>query len=106
MAEKVLSSTYRQRRDTSSNWIEKNPILNDGELGFETDTKKFKIGDGIKNWKTLEYVADNASYLYDINSGTSFQIWIGTQEEYNAITSKNPKIVYMVKWWWYYDLYK
>lgn len=97
MAIKELLGTYRQRRDTSNNWTQKNPILGDGELGFETDTKKFKIGDGVKTWKVLEYAADNASYLYDVNSGTNFQIWIGTQEEYNKITSINPKIVYMVK---------
>ena len=33
------------RRDTSSNWTTANTILTEGELGYETDTDKVKIGD-------------------------------------------------------------
>jgi hypothetical protein len=32
------------RRDTSANWTSNNPVLYPGEIGVETDTKKFKIG--------------------------------------------------------------
>lgn len=88
---------YLQRRDTSNNWKNRNPVLSDGELGFETDTKKFKIGNGTDDWKSLEYVADKTSFIYDTNSNTYFQIWIGTQEEYSKIESKNPSIIYIVK---------
>ena len=43
------------RRDTSENWTLVNPILADGEEGFETDTKKRKVGNGISTWTLLTY---------------------------------------------------
>jgi len=45
-----------QRKDTAANWTAANPILLSGEIGYETDTKKFKIGDGITNWNSLAYL--------------------------------------------------
>jgi hypothetical protein len=32
-----------------------NPTLAQGEMGFETDTKQFKIGDGTTAWGSLDY---------------------------------------------------
>ena len=43
------------RRDISANWVINNPILAGGEMGIETDTKQFKIGDGIMQWRDLPY---------------------------------------------------
>ncbi|MDD3039599.1 hypothetical protein [Bacteroides sp.] len=43
------------RRDTEYNWALYNPVLDDGEMGYETDTKKLKIGDGTSAWNDLEY---------------------------------------------------
>ena len=43
------------RRDTSTNWSNSNPILANGEQGYETNTGKMKIGDGILNWNSLSY---------------------------------------------------
>ena len=45
-----------QRKDTAAGWTAANPILLLGELGYETDTKKFKIGDGTTNWNSLTYL--------------------------------------------------
>jgi len=43
------------RRDTASNWVANNPILLPGELGIETDTLKFKIGNGSRWNATISY---------------------------------------------------
>lgn len=43
------------RRDTAANWTSANPILAVGELGWETDTKQFKVGDGTTAWTSLAY---------------------------------------------------
>lgn len=43
------------RRDTSSNWSSNNPILLQGEFGYELDTGYAKIGDGQTTWSSLEY---------------------------------------------------
>ena len=53
-----MSSTRIQiRRDTATNWYNVNPQLASGEIGFETDTGKFKIGNGTNIWRTLEYAS-------------------------------------------------
>ena len=43
------------RRDTAANWTSSNPVLGAGELGVETDTDQFKIGDGATAWSSLGY---------------------------------------------------
>jgi hypothetical protein len=43
------------RRDTSANWTTNNPILLQGEFGYELDTGLAKIGDGQTAWSSLEY---------------------------------------------------
>lgn len=45
----------KQRRGTAANWTSANPILAAGEIGFETDTGKFKIGNGSSTWTALTY---------------------------------------------------
>jgi hypothetical protein len=44
------------RRGTAAEWVAANPTLSAGESGFETDTLKFKIGDGTTVWNSLQYV--------------------------------------------------
>lgn len=44
------------RRGTAAQWTSANPTLAAGEWGFETDTKKGKIGDGTTAWNSLAYV--------------------------------------------------
>ncbi len=44
------------RRGTAAAWAAENPVLDAGESGFETDTRKFKIGDGTTAWNSLQYV--------------------------------------------------
>ena len=43
------------RRDIAENWAFHNPRLMPGEIGLETDTQKFKIGDGDLDWEDLPY---------------------------------------------------
>ena len=46
------------RNGTSSEWITYDPILYEGEIGIETDTNKFKIGNGSDLWTELPYITD------------------------------------------------
>jgi hypothetical protein len=46
------------RRDTSDKWTVNNPILLSGEIGYETNTRYIKIGDGTTYWNDLEYWND------------------------------------------------
>jgi len=43
------------RRDTTSKWVLNNPVLLDGEIGYEQDSSKIKIGDGNTPWIYLPY---------------------------------------------------
>ena len=45
----------RIRRDTAEKWGLKNLILLEDEIGLETDTRKFKIGNGFTPWNLLPY---------------------------------------------------
>jgi hypothetical protein len=57
-----MATRMQQRRGTAAQWVIANdgdgPILNAGEIGWESDTNKFKIGDGISYWKDLTYFVD------------------------------------------------
>jgi len=45
--------TFQLRRDTAANWAFFNPVLLNGELGIETDTYWFKVGDGTTPWNSI-----------------------------------------------------
>ncbi len=48
---------FQIRRGTGADWVYNNPTLAAGEFGYETDTKKLKIGDGVTPWNSLSYFA-------------------------------------------------
>lgn len=52
---------FKLRRDLAADWAEKNPILRAGEPGFEIDTNKLKIGDGLNAWNDLDYLTGAGS---------------------------------------------
>ena len=45
------------RRDIAANWVANNPLLLNGEIGIETDTLKFKIGNGTQRWNAISSYA-------------------------------------------------
>ena len=49
------ASIIQIRRDTAANWTGANPILAQGEMGFEIDSLKLKFGDGTTNWNSLAF---------------------------------------------------
>ena len=57
----------RTRRNTSANWTADNPVLQLGEKGYETNTRKEKTGDGVTPWNTLPY--DNVFTKADVGLG-------------------------------------
>lgn len=50
-----MTSRLQNRRDTAANWTSNNPTLAAGEIGLETDTTKYKMGDGTTAWNSLAY---------------------------------------------------
>ena len=50
-----MSVLIQFRRDTAAAWTAANPVLASGEMGVETDTNQFKIGNGSTPWNSLPY---------------------------------------------------
>jgi hypothetical protein len=63
-----MATRMQQRRGTAAQWTAANPVLAAGEIGFETDTSKFKMGNGSSAWSALQYFA-NASELAALVDG-------------------------------------
>lgn len=50
-----MGTRIQHRRDTAANWTSNDPTLTAGEIGWESDTNLFKIGDGVTAWTGLSY---------------------------------------------------
>lgn len=70
----------QQRSDTSANWTSVNPVLRTGEIGFETDTGLFKIGDGAASYASLPYANSGGGS----GTGTVTSISVADANGFNA----------------------
>jgi len=50
-----MELTIKLRRDNAATWTSVNPVLAEGEVGVELDTRKAKVGDGVTPWNSLAY---------------------------------------------------
>ena len=64
-----MSSIIQVKRGTAAGWTSANPTLNAGEIGFETDTKKIKVGDGSTAWTSLGYTVTDGD-ISGVTAGT------------------------------------
>ena len=58
-----MATRMQQRRGTAAQWTAANPVLGAGEIGFETDTNKFKVGNGSTAYTSLTYFVDAATVM-------------------------------------------
>jgi hypothetical protein len=70
----MLKARIQLKKDTSKAWRINNPVLLDGEAGYESDTNLMKVGDGIHRWLELDYTNSGATAIastanYAINAG-------------------------------------
>lgn len=63
-----VKTKIQVRRDTAANWTSTNPTLAAGEQGWETDTKRMKVGDGTTAWTSLAYFAPTAKIAHESNT--------------------------------------
>jgi Major tropism determinant N-terminal domain len=66
-----MAIQIQYRNDTAANWTSANPILLSGEIGYETNTKLMKIGDGTTAWVSLAYFPSSASITSGAISGVT-----------------------------------
>lgn len=63
-----VKSANLLRKDTAENWTNKNPVLRQGEEGYETDTGRRKVGDGTTAWNELFYTVDQSYAPESLNA--------------------------------------
>ena len=82
-----MATRMQQRRGTALQWTSTDngngPVLQAGEIGFETDTGKFKIGDGNNHWIDLDYFLDES----EIDSITGDYVLSSTLGQNNGVAT-------------------
>lgn len=59
-----MATQIQIRRDTGGNWYGNNTVLASGELAYETDHKRLKIGDGTTSYNSIDYIHDPTVTVY------------------------------------------
>ena len=74
-----MAVRMQQRRATAEQWLLADPVLAEGEIGLETDTSSFKIGNGADAWSLLDYFETSAAIA-------------GTIDDYVPLTQKGAAL--------------
>ena len=80
-----MATRMQQRRGTAQQWTDANPILAAGEIGFETDTGQFKIGDGTNHWADISYFKN----LEDLGGSLDDYILLTEKGAANGVATLN-----------------
>lgn len=67
-----MPAVIQVKRGSASSWTSANTVLAAGEIGFETDTKKMKVGDGSTAWNSLGYTVTDGD-ISAVTAGTGLQ---------------------------------
>jgi len=51
-------------RGTAAALAATNPVIADGQIVYETDTRRFKVGDGVTAWNSLAYAVVNGEVVH------------------------------------------
>lgn len=59
----MAAVTIQLKRGKAATWNSLDPVLAYGEPGFEGDTGRLKIGDGVSKWSELNYFGESDYYM-------------------------------------------
>jgi hypothetical protein len=84
-----------QRRGTAVQWADVNStlILSPGEIGLETDTGKFKVGNGVTTWENLSYYLKDSQNEILYSKLNATQNFVGSQILTSAQDNETPLTV-------------
>lgn len=112
--DKKINVRHLQRKGTEVEWNSESAVkLLNGELGYATDTKILKMGDGEHLWKDLPSIANLVEVdektiskndedkiqsigVMEKNKNTPSYDWVGTEKEYNALGTYNNDWTYFI----------
>lgn len=75
---------FKLRNGTAAQWTSENPTLLQGEIGVETDTRRYKIGDGSTAWSSLSYYIEGILARGQASKATSGTITIASNGVYQS----------------------
>lgn len=87
MAE-IIRITYQFKRGTRRRWLEVNPVLKQGEPGFEYDTGQLKIGDGFTPWATLPYISVGEGEMISVDTKDDLPVPGDPSKIYRVVKDK------------------
>ena len=86
-----MANKIQVRRDTTANWTSSNPTLSQGEIGYELNTGKIKIGTGSTAWNSLDYLTIATSSVTGTltfpDTTVQTTAWLGSLA-YSSLTGK------------------
>lgn len=85
-----MAHRLQYRRDTKANWLKYNPVLMEGEVGYETDTHHQKVGDGVSKYSELEYEVGVGNITQEMGDSETL---VMSQKAVNSIFIKKENIV-------------
>lgn len=85
--EKVIKGTLKLRNGSSSEWDSKNPILAEGEAGYDTTKKILKIGDGTAAWNDIPDIVSASLKKVTGSGNISVTVENNTEYRYTDVTS-------------------
>lgn len=81
-----MATQLQVRNDTAANWTSANPTLLAGEIGFETSTNNFKIGNGTSAWTSLPY-GNSSEAIVVLNTAYTLTNTTAAQKLFNNSTN-------------------
>jgi len=79
-----MAVNIQLRNGTSAQWTSVNPTLMIGELGVETDTSQFKIGNGVLAWNALPYATSSNAYSSSVSITAQTASFLTTTNNYTV----------------------
>lgn len=94
MAELTIKSRILFRDDTAANWSTTNPILKNGEPGWDSTNYRLKIGNDVNAWSDLKWAAPNVDIYTDsgIEGANTFYIKGGSTKTVFSDTAVYPDV--------------
>jgi hypothetical protein len=86
-----MATRIKLRRGTALQWASANPVLSLGEFGYESNTTRFKIGDGATDWNSLDYNEQIITLSGDVSGSGNGLIQVTVNDDsHNHTTATLP----------------